>query len=372
MAFIIFKSKLVVNLKKKDFFLNETQSILNLTSYLWPKAKDKRFLFTGCTGFFGIWLIKAFIEADKKYKLNCKIYILTRNKKIKKSLFYKKINSRKLNFIFKDILNFQNLNLKKIDYIVHGATTSALETYRKQSYKLKYSIIVDGTKKILKFAKKIKCSNFFYMSSGAVYGYSKNFKKFREDKKIFNKYQISKKENDITILGKAKLKAERMVIRAFKNTNCNFIIARFFSFLGPFMPLQIHYAISNFLKNLAYRENIILSSSGASIRSYMYIKDCIVWLIILMFQSNKKLCNIYNVGSDKQISILSLAKKILKLKKNSSKIIVDKKNKNFNYYVPDISKFKNNFKIPKNINLDKALKKTLFHISNNPKDYFIK
>jgi dTDP-D-glucose 4,6-dehydratase len=91
-----------------------------------------------------------------------------------------------------------------------------------------------------------------------------------------------------------------------------------------------------------------------------------------MFQSNKKLCNIYNVGSDKQISILSLAKKILKLKKNSSKIIVDKKNKNFNYYVPDISKFKNNFKIPKNINLDKALKKTLFHISNNPKDYFIK
>ena len=163
-----------------------------------------------------------------------------------------------------------------------------------------------------------------------------------------------------------------MVIKAFKNTNCNFIIARFFSFLGPFMPLQIHYAISNFLKNLAYRENIILSSSGASIRSYMYIKDCIVWLIILMFQNNKKLCNIYNVGSDKQISILSLAKKILKLKKNSSKIIVDRKNKNFNYYVPDISKFKNNFKIPKNTNLNKALKKTLFHISNNPKDYFIK
>jgi nucleoside-diphosphate-sugar epimerase len=138
------------------------------------------------------------------------------------------------------------------------------------------------------------------------------------------------------------------------------------------MPLQIHYAISNFLKNFAYRENIILSSSGASIRSYMYIKDCIVWIIILMFQNNKKLNGTYNIGSHKQISILNLAKKILKLEKNSSRIVVDTKNKNFNYYVPDISRFKNNFEIPKSINLNEALKRTLFHIRNNPNSYFIK
>ncbi len=359
-----------MRLQKRDLFLDEVRSIIITTKKLWNSAKKKTFLFTGCTGFFGIWLLKTFIEADKKLKLNCRLFVLTRNKKIKKTSFYKKLNTNKINFIYKDIRNFRNTNLKKIDYIVHGATTSALETYNKQNYKLKYSIIVNGTKNIINLARRLKCKNFFYMSSGAVYGYNLKKNKFNESQKIKIDKKNSK-DNDITILGKAKFQAEKMIINEFKFSNTNYIIARFFSFIGPFMPLQVHYAAGNFLKSIIMNKNMHLLSNGKSLRTYMYIKDCIIWIIFSMFLNNSRNSGIYNIGGSKSISILKLAQKILAFNNNKSKIILDKKNKNFNFYVPSVSKFKKNFNPPKLLNLDNALKKTYFHIKRNMNLYGI-
>jgi len=358
-----------VSSTKKNLFLKEIKSILHLTGKCWIKAEKKTFLFTGCTGFFGIWLIKSFIEADKKFNLRCKIYILTRNKKIKKTLFFKIMNSKKINFIFSDIRDLKKIKLKEVDYIVHGATTSALETFNKQSYKKKYSIIVDGTKNILNLCKKLNCSNFFYMSSGAVYGYSKNFTKLKESKKIKNSNKISRFENDITILGKAKFKAEQLILDAFKKNSKNFIIGRFFSFVGPFMPLRIHYAAGNFLKSLILKENINLNSSGKSIRTYMYIKDCIIWIIISIFLNNKSKKGIYNIGGEHSLTILNLAKKILSIKDIKLKVKINNKNKKYNCYVPCIKKFKNSFNPPKQTGLITLLTKTFDHIDKNKSLY---
>ena len=44
--------------------------ILSRTEKIWKKSKKKIFLLTGCTGFFGYWLVRSFIEANKKYNLN--------------------------------------------------------------------------------------------------------------------------------------------------------------------------------------------------------------------------------------------------------------------------------------------------------------
>ena len=148
-------------IKNKDFFFKDIDSILKSTRYCWINAKKKNFFFTGCTGFFGIWLLKVFSEANKKFKLNSNFYVLTRNKKIKKTFFYKIINNNKIKFIYGDVRSFEFLKLPKIDFIIHGATTSAVETYNKQNYKTKYSIIVDGTLNMINFSNKCNCKNFF-------------------------------------------------------------------------------------------------------------------------------------------------------------------------------------------------------------------
>jgi nucleoside-diphosphate-sugar epimerase len=356
-----------VLIKNKDFFFKDIDSILKSTRYCWINARKKNFFFTGCTGFFGIWLLKVFSEANKKFKLNSNFYVLTRNKKIKKTFFYKIINNNKIKFIYGDVRSFEFLKLPKIDFIIHGATTSAVETYNKQNYKTKYSIIVDGTLNMINFSNKCNCKNFFYMSSGAVYGYKKNKYKFSENFKIRNTRK--KIENDITVLGEAKLKAENLVKDNFKTKKGNYFIARLFSFVGPFMPLKIHYAIGNFLFNSILKKNIFLNSSGKSMRTYMYIKDCIIWIIMGIFLKKNIANKVFNIGGNDKISILSLAKKIAKLNDKNLKVIINKRNNQFNHYMPNINKFRKVFKPPKILDLNNSLKITRDHIQNNLEFY---
>ena len=354
---------------KQDLFFQEIESILKVTKNLWRRAEKKNFFFTGCTGFFGIWLLKVFSEANKKFNLRSNFYVLTRNKKIKKTFFYKIVNNNKLKFIYGDIRNFKFHKLPKIDFIIHGATTSAEETFNKQNYKTKYSIIVDGTLNILNFSNKKNCKNFFYMSSGAVYGYQKNKFKFNENLKINNKKKI-KVENDITILGKAKLVAENFVKDNFKTKKSNYFIARFFSFVGPFVPLKIHYAVGNFLLNSILKKNIFLKSSGKSLRTYMYIKDCIIWIVMGIFLKNNITNKVFNIGGYEKVSIYNLAKKIISIDNSGKlKVIINRGNNDFNHYIPNINKFKKVFKPPKLLNLQNSLKRTRDHIQNNLEFY---
>ena len=148
-------------------------SIYNTTKKLWGKLKNKNIFITGGTGFFGYWLIRSFIHANQNLKLNSNLYVLTRKKNIQKSLIFKLCANKSVYFHVGDIRNFKKIK-NKIDFIIHGATTSARETFNKQDSKEKFDIIVNGTKNILKFAKENGCKNFLYISSGAVYGNQSN------------------------------------------------------------------------------------------------------------------------------------------------------------------------------------------------------
>lgn len=333
------------------------------------KIKNKNIFLTGCTGFFGYWIMNSFVFANQKLNLKSHATFLTRDKSIKKKKLFKKFsNINCISFVYGDIRNFKFPLKKKYDYIIHGATTSALETFKNQKYSEKRNIIIDGTKRIFEFAKKTNCKKILYLSSGAVYN-RKNFSKpFKETDKTLINLKNKIDQNDHTVLGLSKGYAENFLLKNKKNFKI--VICRFFTFVGPFMPLSVHYAVGNFLKSSINNKKISLISTGESVRSFMYIADCIkiIWSILL--RNTKK--QVYNVGSDKDITIAKVAKKInflFGLKKYDIKI--NKKNIVKDYYIPNIARIKKELKIKKIISLDKALKKTLEHIKSNQSYYKI-
>jgi nucleoside-diphosphate-sugar epimerase len=86
------------------------------------------------------------------------------------------------------------------------------------------------------------------------------------------------------------------------------ISARCFSFSGPGLPIDKHFAIGNFIRDALYLEKITIKDDGLAIRSYMHGADLSVWLLNLMI--NGQSGESYNVGSDQPITIRDLAFKV--------------------------------------------------------------
>lgn len=105
-------------------------------------------------------------------------------------------------------------------------------------------------------------------------------------------------------LGEGKRLAEYLVNYYAEKGGYNYSIARCFSFFGPYLPLDIHYAIGNFINDALTKEEIIVKGGGNELRSYLYIADAWVWLLKSLIHTDNQ---IYNVGSSNAISIGDLA-----------------------------------------------------------------
>ena len=66
---------------------------------------------------------------------------------------------------------------------------------------------------------------------------------------------------DVSVLGEAKRSAEILSIIFSIKSNCKVNIARCFSFIGPFMPLNIHYAAGNFLRDAITKKLITIKGN---------------------------------------------------------------------------------------------------------------
>ncbi len=290
--------------------------------------------FIGGNGFFGKSFIDGFNRGLlKKFKIK-KIYVIARKpENLKKN---KRLNLNNIKLIRGDIGRIKKL--PKTNLIIYGA-----ERVAKKDNKNKDKIINEHKKSINNFCKLLethkKCK-VLYISSGAVY---KNKNNKHKDLYSYLKNYSEKKIMNIT------------------NKNIMTSIARCFSFVGPWLPLNQHYAIGNFINDGINKNSINVKANQKVIRSYMYSDDLIYWLTKILISSKNK-TSIYNVGSDKPIEIRKLANiigKIFHKPVKSSNI----SNKKIEKYVPNIYKTKRNLKLKINYNLIKSILLTINHIN---------
>jgi nucleoside-diphosphate-sugar epimerase len=334
---------------------NDLDYILSRTLSLWNELKDQRIFITGGTGFLGTWILESFVWANRKLKLNAEAVVLTRN--IDK--FFNKcphfMGDKSLKFVEGNILDFKYPK-GKFSHIIHAATDS---NYSKISSWDMLETIIHGTKYTLEFAKNCQTKKFLFVSSGAMYG-----RQFGVD--VINERNLS--HFDTTGLMPSysigKFIAEYMSNLYVREQQFTIATARCFAFFGPYLPLDLHFAIGNFIQNRLNNEPILVKGDGHAIRSYLYISDLCIWLWTILFQG--KNLNAYNVGSNEKYSILEIANTIANCMtpKVEVKIFNSKKSSIAdNNYTPDISLAKKHLNLEPYINFNNALKMTIdwFH-----------
>ena len=312
-------------------------------------------LFIGGTGFFG----KAFLNY---IKLNNPNYInsvtivgrsaerfLNKNKEF--------TDIRNVNYIYGDILkDISYLSKFNFTHVIHAAADSTNVTELSDTQR--YEQIVEGTKNVLNLVRDyFPMSKLLFVSSGGVYG------KMLPNKKSFSETDVL--ESDIldssNIYAISKREAEHLCLNYHDKYNLNISIARCFCFSGIHLPLDVHFAIGNFVNDVNNNNNIIIKGDGESVRSYLDQDDLIEWFIeILKNDSFKK--TIYNIGSEDSISIKDLAKLIKKLSNKKIEVkILNEKNNNLRktVYVPDCKKIRKKFNLVQKVSLSESLAKML-------------
>ncbi len=284
---------------------NDLDHILKYSESSWREIDGSRLFFTGGTGLFGVWLLESMIYAQKKLGVKFDVTLLSRNPQGFLKNYAQFQDQKFLNFHQGDITSF-SFPSGEFTHVLHGATTSAHATFNKEDELKKFNNVAEGTRRVLEFTEQKKVKEFLLTSSGSAYG------KQPSDMPLMKEDFLGAPDtmNIHSALGEAKRAAEYLcTVYAHKN-EINMKVGRYFSFVGPHLPLDIHYAIGNFIGDGLAGKSIQVRGDGAPIRSYLYMADLVIWLMTIFTKGQS--CRMYNVGSEDGRTIRDIAKAVAK------------------------------------------------------------
>ena len=269
--------------------------VLAHTRGLWDDLRGARIFITGGTGFFGCWLLESFTWASDQLKLGASAVVLTRDAAAFAAKAPHLAGHPSVALHEGDVRTFA-FPSGRFTHVIHAATTSSAPVEPRTTFET----IVGGTERVLACARATGARRLLFTSSGAVYG-----RQPADMTHIPEDYPGAPDPTDPnSAYGEGKRAAEQLcavhATPAFEP-----VIARCFAFVGPYLPLDAHFAVGNFIRDALRGGPIRVKGDGTPVRSYLFAADLAVWLWTLLLRGRP--LRSYNVGSDEPISIRELA-----------------------------------------------------------------
>ena len=261
-----------------------------------------KFVVTGGAGFVGSHLVKLLVKNGHQ------ITVIDNLHKGKKENLNEVID--KIEFLKIDIQDYESMekNMQNIDGVFHqAALTIVQDSFRiPKEY---HNVNVKGTENIFKIAQK---NNFkvVYASSSSVYGHQENVPILENyEKKSINPY------------GQTKIDDEILAEKYFK-LGVKIIGLRYFNIFGKGQTPEYAGVITKFLERIREGKAPIIFGSGSQIRDFIHVEDIASanYLGMISDVSNSHV----NVGTGNSISILELAKMMIKISKLDVEPIMSK------------------------------------------------
>jgi nucleoside-diphosphate-sugar epimerase len=272
------------------------------TRELWAEARGWRFFLTGGTGFFGPWLVETFAHANDRLNLGAELVVLTRDPLVALERLPHYATLRGVTLHAGDVRGFTP-PAGSFDVVIHGAAESSQQGHA-GDHRHMFDTIIDGTRHTLGVARSSRARRYLLLSSGAVYGRQPpDVSHVRED------YVGGPDVADArSAYGEGKRAAEVLAAIEAASGDLSVRVARCFAFVGPHLPLDIHFAIGNFIRDAMRGGPIRIAGDGTAVRSYLYMADLAIWLWTLALSPSAS--GAYNVGSEEGLSMLDVARAV--------------------------------------------------------------
>lgn len=327
--------------------------ILSRTEGLWEEVRGQRIFITGGTGFFGCWLLESFAWANDKLGLNAEAHVLTRD--------FEAFEKKAPHLAGHPAIRFQVGDVCALEppagqfaYVIHAATQSSATIDEADPLRM-FDTIVGGTRCALELARHCGARGILLTSSGAVYG--------RQPPDITHLPEAYAGSPDPSNAGSAygegKRAAELMCAICADAYGFGAKIARCFAFVGPYLPMDVHFAVGNFIRDAMRGDPIRIKGDGTPYRSYLYAADLAVWLWTILFRG--KSSRPYNVGSEEAVSIRDVANMAAGLSSPPLPVHVamtPDPTKAPERYVPATGRARKELKVEQSVGLVEAIRRT--------------
>ena len=249
-----------------------------------------RYIVTGGAGFIGNNIVKKLVARGDDVTV---IDNLNTGKEENLKSVIDKITFLKDSILNRELLEKQSQN---IDGIFHQAALASVQDSFSKPDEY-HDVNVNGTENILKLAKK-NDFRVVYASSSSVYGSPERIPIKESDKK-----------NPINPYAETKLKKEQLAIK-YSEMGVKVIGLRYFNVFGKGQSKEYAGVLKLFLERIRDKLPPKINGDGTQFRDFVYVEDVADANIMSMDSDINH--GFYNVGTNTSITILDLAKTIIK------------------------------------------------------------
>jgi UDP-glucuronate decarboxylase len=262
-----------------------------------------RVLVTGCAGFIGSWLAEALVASGAE------VYCVDN---------FSTGRLENLSAVLKDVTmikgNVEEVDLPKFDLAFHGAALPAPDYYVKRPVE---AMLPDsfGLYRVLR-AAAANNARVVYMSSSEVYG---------DPEVVPTPESYWGRVNPVgprSPYDESKRFGEALSMAFRRQYGLDVRIVRIFNTYGPRLDPDGSYArvVTKFLMQALKGDPITVHGDGSQTRSFAYVSDIVNGLLLL---AKCERCGgeVYNLGSDEEITILELARLVKEVVGSSSPIV---------------------------------------------------
>ncbi|HXU26074.1 MAG TPA: NAD-dependent epimerase/dehydratase family protein [Bacteroidia bacterium] len=221
-----------------------------------------------------------------------------------------KQHSHAYTFIKGDVNNYRDISeimlTYKFDYVFHFAAVVGVQRTQENPVSVLHDI--DGIKNILNLSKNTSVKRVFFSSSSEVYGEPVSLPQHEHTTPLNSRVPYAVVKN----VGESFCKSYQ------QEYNLDYTIFRFFNTYGPSQSTD--FVLPRFIAAALKNQDISIYGDGLQTRTFTYIDDNIDTCLACLYK-NEIINDVINIGNDKIITVLDLAKTVISATNSSSKIV---------------------------------------------------